>query len=499
MSIKVRFLFTLVANLAKAVLGFLTGLLIARGLGPEQYGVFAFLLASFSALLQLLDMGSSSAFFTFTSKRNRSKRFILSYIAWLGVQLLVSVAIIYLLAPDTWVQSIWHGETKERVVIAFCAVFLQRQVWNFVTQLGESQRFTVRVQGMSIAIFSAHLLLVGGFFLLKDLSIELVYGLMILEFVVAIVLAMLLLPIATTDEKETFPQLLNEYKTYCLPLIPFAWLGVLMGFADTWLLQEYGGAVQQAFYSVGAQFAVVSLLATMSILKILWKEVAEDWENLEIQKIERLYNKTAHSLFFIGALISGFFIPWSEQIIEITLGDEYMAATLAMAIMFLYPIHQSLGQVVASMFLAMEKTKAHTVFGTIHILLSLIVVYFVLAGPQEPIPGLGMGAVGMSVKMVIVQFITVNLQMWWLSRHMGWTFKMAYQFIEIAMFVGLGYACHFVALAVIPADWHLLITICFGGGLYVFVAAIFILALPHKVGFESVPQVQKLRRVMRFN
>ena len=64
-SVGSRFSFSLIANLLKAGIGFITGLIVARGLGPEQYGRMMFLLATFMAVRGLLDLGSISAFFTF--------------------------------------------------------------------------------------------------------------------------------------------------------------------------------------------------------------------------------------------------------------------------------------------------------------------------------------------------------------------------------------------------------------------------------------------------
>ncbi len=79
MTIAKRLAYSVVFNTARSIIIFATGMVVARGLGPEQYGIFSFLLASFVALISLFDMGSSSAFFSFISKRLRSKQFLLYY------------------------------------------------------------------------------------------------------------------------------------------------------------------------------------------------------------------------------------------------------------------------------------------------------------------------------------------------------------------------------------------------------------------------------------
>ena len=70
-----RYIFSAGANVIRAILSFFAGILIAKGLGVEDYGIYSFLIASFGALLSILDLGTSNAFFTFISKKNQSRYF----------------------------------------------------------------------------------------------------------------------------------------------------------------------------------------------------------------------------------------------------------------------------------------------------------------------------------------------------------------------------------------------------------------------------------------
>ena len=70
-SIKKRFFASVFGNISKSGISFLTAILLAKWLGPEDYGRMVFLLGSFTAFIQLLNMSSSDAFFTFISKRQK--------------------------------------------------------------------------------------------------------------------------------------------------------------------------------------------------------------------------------------------------------------------------------------------------------------------------------------------------------------------------------------------------------------------------------------------
>ena len=172
------------------------------------------------------------------------------------------------------------------------------------------------------------------------------------------------------------------------------------------MLQSFGGAVEQSYFVVATQFSAVSLIATSSVLRIIWKEVSEANHNNDHVKIITLYQKSTHMLFFVGVIISGFLIPWVVEIIAVTLDSRYLGGALVMAVMLVYPIHQSLGQLNGTILNALELSKEKMILETGQIILSIIVSYIVLAPSDAAIPGLGLGgrdvAVLSSGHMVVV-------------------------------------------------------------------------------------------------
>jgi O-antigen/teichoic acid export membrane protein len=167
----------------------------------------------------------------------------------------------------------------------------------------------------------------------------------------------------------------------------------------------------------------------MSILKIFWKEIAEAQENLNFERVRKLYKKVSRLLFLAGAVVSGFLIPWSTDLITVALGTAYLDGALPLSIMFLYPLHQSLAQVNITMLLASGRTKIRLAISGIFVGLGIPATYLVLAPETALIPGLGMGALGMAVKMVIIQFFVVNIGTWWLARIYEWKIDWKHQFV----------------------------------------------------------------------
>jgi O-antigen/teichoic acid export membrane protein len=444
MSILRRSLISIVVSFAKAVCSFGAGVLLARGLGPEEYGVFAFLISSFMALRGLLDMGTSSAFFTFISKVTRARSYVLYYCLWLLLQFLVSFTIIAVLLPDAWIDRLWAGEGLHRVLAAFTAVFIQSQIWQMVAQLGESQRLTTKVQLVNLAVAIVHLCLIGGFFAFDTISIERVFLFIAIEFSVATLVAFTTFSITYSKNETSAKEMWQEYWVYCLPLIPYAWMSVVASFADRWLLQQYGGAREQAYYAVATMFGSLSLLTAMSVMRIVWKEIAEAHDKGDRKKVASLYYRANRMLFVFAALVSGFLIPWVPQIIELTLGEQYQSGVVVMVLMFLYPIHQSIGQLNGTMYYALEMTGPYVVIGIVTMVVSTVLAYVLMAPPSSLVPGFGLASNGLAVKMILVQFVSVNFSIWWMSRKMDWDFQVWYQFGGILLFLGLGLSTYWL-------------------------------------------------------
>ena len=407
-----------------------TVLVIARSLGPERYGDYAFLLGSFAALKGLVDFGAPQAFFTFMSKELRGRSFILSYVAWQILEFVLIIAIIGILFPREWIGYVWLGEEKGLVLLSFCAVYMQASAWQTMEYIAESFRCTHEIQYLNTGIVAANFFLVIIFWTFDSLTLEIVFGLIILEYLVALVIAFPVLSLRDIEDRPfSLKATFEEYRVFCIPLIFNGWLAFGFIFADRWLLQYFGGSQEQGFYSIGHRFSVISLLATMSILKIFWKEIAEAQENLNFERVRKLYKKVSRLLFLAGAVVSGFLIPWSTDLITVVLGTAYLDGALPLSIMFLYPLHQSLAQVNITMLLASGRTKIRLAISGIFVGLGIPATYLVLAPETALIPGLGMGALGMAVKMVIIQFFVVNIGAWWLARIYEWKIDWKHQFV----------------------------------------------------------------------
>ena len=439
-SIRSRFSVTLVTNLLRALVNFSAGLLVARGLGPEDYGRFAFLIGAFLALRQLLDLGSSNAFFTFVSQRPRHRRFYMYYFAWLAVQSLGPLLVIGLILPASWVAVIWEGEGRALLVLAFAATFLQNRAWQTAVQIAESQRLTHRIQVLNLVVAVFHLVVVTLLWTTGTLTVTRLFLLIFGEYALALVVSAKVVKVATASaDSDRLPSMFKDYKKYCGPLVPLAGVGFAYEFADRWLLQHHGGAAEQAYYAVSAQFAAVSLIATTSVLKIFWKEIAEAHERGDKERTANLYRRVHRVFYMVTASIAGFLVPWAEDVVLVVLGPAFVAGATTLAIMFLYPVLQTVGQINGTMLYATEQSRAQAIIGVAFMLCSIVVAYFVLAPPTALVPGMGLGATGLAVKMVGMAVLQVAALTWWTARVNGWPVDWGHHLIGISLPLSAGF------------------------------------------------------------
>lgn len=490
-AVRTRFLLSVAANIARAALSLVTGLLVARGLDPSRYGDLTYLLGSFVAIRALLDMGSSNAFYTFISRQPRGRTFYLLYFGWLLLQFAVSLLMVAAILPQGVVERIWFGHSREMILLALVASFMQQQVWTTITQLGESGRLTVKVQALGLAVAVAHLGIVATFVSMGALTVKVVLLALVGEYLMVLPFASQLLRIpallSSALAEPPSAMILAGYWRFCKPLVVVALMAFVYEFADKWLLQRFGGSGQQGFYQIAAQMSAVSLIATTSILNIFWREIAEASARDDKERLARLYKKVSRGLLMLGAAVSCILIPWSQQIVSSLLGSAYQASWPVLALMLLYPIHQSTGQVNAAMFMACERTSAYMAIAVAGQIISLPISYFLLASPaQHPIPGLGLGAYGLALKMVGLNLVLVNFQAWTIARIGGWKFQWAFQLVGIAVLLLLGYVSKLCAEALFSsaASLGLPFRALASGCLYVAAAGCFLWVCPWVAGIE---------------
>lgn len=415
---------------------------------------------------------------------------------------MIVLFIISFIFPHSWRNKIWLGHPKGIIILAFVASFMMNKVWQTVTQAGESIRATVVVQLYNIVIAGLYLCIVLAMVFLQRLTISNLFTIITFTyFLFSFILAKRLKDNLIAMEEVELPNMFKEFKTYCAPLIIYGIVGFAYSFADLWLLQRFGGAVQQGFYSVGLRFSAICLIATTSMLKVFWKEIAEANELGNKERLYYLYTKISRSLCFVGAVGACFLIPFSKEILVFLLGPKYKAGWLCLAIMFLYPVYQSLGQINGAFLYATGQTKLRTKIGIVSMMVSIPVTYFVLAPTSNLMPGLGLGSVGLALKMVTLAILFVNVYIYFISKLSGWKFDFLFQFKTIGFLLIASFAIkRFLSWVshISNVSFHPLLLLTLSIPIYILVAGLIIYLFPELSGLERKQITNSVHLLNRF-
>jgi len=223
---------------------------------------------------------------------------------------------------------------------------------------------------------------------------------------------------------------IKEFYQYCYPLFFFMIVGLIAGIFDRWLLQFYRGSVEQGFYSLSYQIGVICFLFTGAMTPLLMREFSIASHNEDRARMTYLFRRYVPLLYSIAAYFSCFVVINADKVVRI-IGGNFDGAVKAVAIMAFFPIHQTYGQLSSSIFYATGRTKLYSNIGIITLLAGLPITYFLIA-PVDKM-GLNAGATGLALKMVLVNFISVNVQVFFGMRFLKLSFwrNLMHQLISV--------------------------------------------------------------------
>lgn len=429
------------ANFLRAIIAFFTSLAVARGLAPDGFGNMSFLIGSFVSIRSFLDAGSSQAFFTFISQRPRGSRFYLFYFAIQASQFLLALIVVAVLIPDELFQEIWVGQMREVTVMALVAAYMQQSVWQMIGQIGEAVRKTLVVQVMNVAVAVSALGVVITLNAAKLMSVENMLVATGVQYLIATCIGYFALrdAVPLSDENAPLIQTARDFWRYCKPMLWLSVFGAVYLFIDKWVLQVYGGSVEQGYFQVASQFSLIGLLITSSVLGVFWKEIAAAWAVQDHKRVARLYLYASRGLLVVGSFVAGVLLPWSEEIVLVLLGNVYRDSWQVVGVMALCPIFQSLSQINASMLLACERSKVYTAIGVFGMIISAPLSYFVVAPTLAALPGLGLGALGIAIKEVSTTVLMASIQGVAIAAYHGLKFDGLFQLSVVPSLLGLGW------------------------------------------------------------
>lgn len=440
-SLRKRYGYKLLANVLGVGISAVTQAIIPRGLGPRAYGDFAFLTNFFSQVVSFLEMGTGTAFYTKLSQRPTESSLVTFYLHGSAVIALATFGAVLLPAATGTEEMLWPGQTMASVALA--ALFsLLTWMTTMVSSMADAYGVTVHAElsRMLQKIVGLLLIVVMLYLNVLDLTTFFYY-----HYVLLLLLGTLLIcavrghlsPWRWRLPRTEVRSYAREFYLYSHPLFTYSLVGLCSTLFDRWMLQTFHGSEEQGYYGLSFQIGALCFLFTGAMTPLFMRELSIAFGSRDTKRMADLFHRYIPLLYAIAAYFSCFIVIQAETVTHLFGGEKFSAAVPAVAVMAAYPLHQTYGQLSGSVFLATGQTTLYRNIGITMMLIGLPVTYFIIAPPAQG--GLGMGAYGLAVKMVVVNIVWVNLQLYYNARYLAFSFRdyLRHQVLSVGYLVTL--------------------------------------------------------------
>jgi O-antigen/teichoic acid export membrane protein len=451
-SLDKRYVFKLSATIFSTAMSGISFAIVPRTLGPIVFGNWSFLTNFFQQLVGFADMGSSNALYTKLSKDPGDLKLVRFYWGYIS---LVTV-FIGLFVTEAWFTHatgwLWPGQNFSFVLMAALygiLIWVMGTVGQMVdahglTVAGEKNKAVYSVVGLSAIgiLFAVHRLNLTTYFFYQYATLLLVIVLW------GVVLkrrgGVSLIPAEPLTRADIRAYTLS-FRTYCAPLVVYIVITCFTGILDRWILQKFAGSVQQGYYGFSAQLGTVCSFFSLSMSPLIWREFSRASAVQDHKEMSRLFTQYIPPLYSLTAFIGVFFMWHADRISFLMGGSAFRGAVLPLALMCLYPLHQTYGRMSTTVLLALEETKLYSQLAILSTVIGIPLSYFLMA--PHTLGGLAAGATGLVIKTLLVKFIGVNLQLWYNAKHLSLRFfqLFTHQIASLAIFTLLVFASRLLA------------------------------------------------------
>ena len=471
-TLKRRYIFKLFANAVSAIIGAIVLAIAPKALGSVAYGQFIYLQDFFTKVIGFIDMGSSTAFFAKLSARQNRKELIGFYFAFSYIVFITIALFIYAGYFLGFLQDVLPDIPLFYIVLGLFFGFLTWFV-QIYTKISDAYAMTVSYEIIRIAHKVVTLLLLVSFVYYLSFNLELYFYfhyISLISFLLLISFAFVKKRIFqdVSDFKFSFLTLAKEFWLYCHPLAIFSVFSLLSGFFQIWLLQKVAGSEQTGFYGLAYGLSSVCFLFTGAMTPLIIREFSKYYEENRLDNMREIFYRYIPMLYSISAFFSVFISMQSKNILLIFTDNGFSNAYPALLLMSYYPIHQTYGQLSGGIFYATSQTKLYRNIGVFSSLLSIVLSFIFIYI-------FDLGAMGMSINMLITHLIIANIQLYFNSKFLKLNIKyfIFHQIYSVAFFCFFAFfVAYFININNPICD------LVFSGFLYIILVTIFTYVFP---------------------
>ena len=470
-------------------------LLAPRALGPASFGVYEFLINIFKQIFSIADLGFSTAFYVKLSRNNNNVG-VLKFIIYYTIIICSSIFLfVFILIKFDYTLTTFNSHPDKYI---YYALLFSGFTWLILLLRYTSDAFglTIRSELVIVILKLIGAAVIGLLFIKNKLVLASLFEVNII--VLLFISLVIILTIRTHYQNNIKHQkvntrlrsVLSEFWVFSHPLIFVSILSAMVIFLERWLLQIFYGDVEQGNFGVSFRLIAICTLFGSAMVQLITREFSISHNNLAHRKT--LFEKHVPFFVLITSIMAMFIAPNSSGLIKIVGGNQFESAKIILLILSIYPVHQIIGQLTASYFLANDLTKTYRNIIIISGLINIAITWFFLAPGKYY--GLHLGGSGLALKMVFIQFITVNISLYIITKLLQICYYkyLWYQIASITLFYSLAKLTTTVVSTIVTNN--ILMSTFVAGLLYMILSLSLLLVSPGIFGVRR----DYLYRLLRF-
>jgi O-antigen/teichoic acid export membrane protein len=487
-----RYLYKVSASIISFAVSIIIQSALPRGLGPKAYGDLAFLAGILAPLVAFFDFGNLSGFYVKLSQRQNEIELIVFYTYFTAIGMLLFTIVMFSIAQFPYFhKQFFPGQEIFYIYIASIWAILAR-ILQILNNMADAFGLTVKSEKRLIAQNIISLIIISTLYFSQNLNLT---NYFLFQCFIVVILSTMLLWIMRQRGffvKENWlitsikaKEYIHEFYKYSHPLFISFLFGFVSGIFDRWLLQFFGGSVEQGFYGLSYQMSTVSTIFSGAMSMLIMREFSIAFVKKDFSQMAYLFQRFIPLMYAITAYIACFTVIQADNIILIVGGREYNGAYFAVSVMLFFPIHQVYGQLSGSVLLATGQTKLYARLLIISVFVGIPMVYFLVASTENF--GLNLGAAGLAIKMVVIQIIFVNVQLFYNSQLLNLNFwkYLGHQIICVTCLIVISTLVMWFVSNGLNLENHIFISFLLSGMLYTGLVGILVYFQPIVFGITS--------------
>lgn len=322
------------------VLTLAVGVLLARSLGPENYGIYAFVLSVITLLGLPTKAGLPTLIVRETAKYQLQEKWSnLRGLLTLANGFVVGFSVLVALVSALVVWWYWGNEQDTKTSTFFWALLLLPLI-----AFGNIRGATLRglrkvVQGQlpeEVVRPLVLILLVGGVFALGlDITPQVAMQYTVLAALAAFAVGAILLfrsmPPAVQEAKATY-----ETKVWAASLLPLSLITsiqIINTQVGTIVLGSFGLNEDAGLLKVATSAAALTATSLMMLNTVLAPHIVRLWRQQEYKKLEKMITVSTRLSFVVSIFVAVVLLVWGELLLGWLFGTEFVGAYIALIIL----------------------------------------------------------------------------------------------------------------------------------------------------------------------